>query len=311
MESTEKKRILLAAADRKAIARVSTRLWDEGFIVDSSSTAKGALVRLRELSAHVLVAVVGELDAEELCRQAQHAGKPITLLIYPEGTTDVAKRAEACGADGYLVGPLEPFSVANCVRWAVRLREATGLLGNLSRQTDERVLAPVPGMSEAAKLELELYKRFMLLEVRRSRRYGYPVAFLVIGIDRFASTVGRLPIYQRTHVAARILEQINDTIREIDLAAAEGLERFHVCLPQTPIEGARQVAERLRERLPKAGGGEIAFTVSVGISMLDGADPATTFRDLLADACAQLEHAQKAGGDRVESIPLVASVRRS
>ena len=138
------------------------------------------------------------------------------------------------------------------------------------------------------------------MELKRSHRNHFPLAFLVVGIDRFQSTVGRLPPHQRSRVGAQILGQINDTIREIDLAAAEGPDRFHVCLPQTDPDGARLVAERLRERLPRVASG-IDFTVSVGLASFEGSGSAPAFTGMLGEAYARLEHGQALGGDRVVS----------
>ena len=146
------------------------------------------------------------------------------------------------------------------------------------------------------------------MELRRSRRYGYPLAFLIVGVDRYPATVGRLQIHQRTQIAAQLMAKINETIREIDLAAAEGLVRFHVCLPHTDFEGARLVAERLRERLANVNPA-LGLSVSIGLSAGSDSDSEQSYREMLDEAYARLEHARAAGGNRVETISMKALAR--
>ena len=67
------------------------------------------------------------------------------------------------------------------------------------------------------------------------------------------------------------------TLREVDIIGRIGGEEFTVLLPETEIEVAIDVAERLRIQIadatvPLEAGLSLQFTVSIGISSLNSAD---------------------------------------
>ncbi|HRF47118.1 MAG TPA: GGDEF domain-containing protein [Anaerolineales bacterium] len=103
---------------------------------------------------------------------------------------------------------------------------------------------------------------------------GQPFAVLVLDIDHFKrvnDTYG--------HAAGdRVLRDVADicrrAVRSTDLAARIGGEEFVVALPGTGLEGALELAERLRARIQEtdhelAVGTTEAVTVSIGVAATD------------------------------------------
>ena len=93
-------------------------------------------------------------------------------------------------------------------------------------------------------------------------------------------------------------ETIRSTCREIDFAARYGGEEFTVILPETPLAGAIQVADRIRERIaaehfPRIG----TVTASVGVSNYPV--NALSKEDLIRVADQALYVAKNGGRDRV------------
>jgi diguanylate cyclase (GGDEF)-like protein len=298
----EKKRILLVEADHASAASLARRLWAASLVVDTATTAQGALVRVRELKPAVTVVHLGE-ESAELCRRLRRSGRGgALLLVLPADCPDPDELARRCGADGYLLEPLNAGAVVSCARWAASHRELLDEIEQLREELDERALAPLPGAGDSARFEFDLFKRVLLLEVRRSRRYGYPLSFLMIAVDRYESSVGRLRLVERTRFMKGLLRSVRATIRDIDLAVADGEDRFLVCLPQTDLDGARYVAERLRDRLPRVAQAP-TITVSIGVSAWEGAGEPPSFKSLFKRAMACLDHARSHGGDRVEMLP--------
>ncbi|HET9451498.1 MAG TPA: diguanylate cyclase, partial [Aggregicoccus sp.] len=143
-------------------------------------------------------------------------------------------------------------------------------------------------------------ERFLTFEARRSRRYRYPIALLLLGLDTHPERKAPLPLGEA--LCAALLGRVRAGVRDIDLAAQGPSGRVLVFLPHTPCEGARVVAERLRERLQ--GLPELPeLTASVGVAVFEPtvSKAPVSFADLLQAAEQALARAQAAGGNRVDA----------
>jgi len=122
----------------------------------------------------------------------------------------------------------------------------------------------------------QAYDERMEQEFSRWKRFGEPLAVLVWDIDDFKKindTYG----HQSGDKALRAMAQkLKDTIRETDFIARYGGEEFVVLLVGTDLEGAKEVAEKMRQRIEKVGlkanTEMIRMTVSGGISMFRQGD---------------------------------------
>jgi two-component system, cell cycle response regulator len=85
-------------------------------------------------------------------------------------------------------------------------------------------------------------------EVERARRYGRPVSLLMVDIDRFKRVNDEFGHLMGDEVLVSVAARLEDSVRHgIDIVARYGGEEFVVVLPETGEEGARVVAERIRE----------------------------------------------------------------
>lgn len=91
-------------------------------------------------------------------------------------------------------------------------------------------------------------------------------------------------------------------VRQTDIVGRLGGEEFALLLPETPLDGAALVGERLRHaladnRVPAAAGVTFSFTASVGVSQLGASD--AVLDSLLARADEALYRAKRGGRNRV------------
>ncbi|WP_111497588.1 sensor domain-containing diguanylate cyclase [Marinobacter bohaiensis] len=104
----------------------------------------------------------------------------------------------------------------------------------------------------------------------RAYRFGQPLALLVIDIDhfkRFNDRYGHLVGDDCLQMVAQCIRRF--VTRPEDLAARYGGEEFVVLLPETPANGAEQVAERIREAIAgtdfRISNEVLNVTVSIGL----------------------------------------------
>lgn len=285
-------------------------LESAGYEVIIVGTAGEAMREVRGSPPAVLLASFSEaLDGEALCRQVkQEAPSVPVLLLYMPEEEQPEERATAAGADACLVGPLKRTTVVTCLNLLVQLVEARA-----AARTAEPSAAEAEPAAEAearkGKLEgpgspdFEFLKRLLLMEVKRSRRYRYPIALLLLELDQLSERTAHLSATQRTAMLAEMLGLLSGGVRDIDVIVPTADGRFVAFLPHTPKAGAVVVAERLRQRV-KTLAPLPNITASMGLSVFEPSpvrgQTQVSFGNLMKDASEALRKAQSAGGDRIE-----------
>lgn len=141
-------------------------------------------------------------------------------------------------------------------------------------------------------------------EVKRAERSGQPLCLMLIDIDDFKQLNDRLGHATGDRVLAVVAQLMNAQVRESDYLARYGGEEFAMLLPQTGLEGAVALAEKIRAALSQhvfelANGTDgLHVTVSIGV-----AEHATTQGETFDAADRALYEAKGAGKDCVVAAP--------
>ncbi|MDZ7749188.1 MAG: GGDEF domain-containing protein [Halofilum sp. (in: g-proteobacteria)] len=138
-------------------------------------------------------------------------------------------------------------------------------------------------------------------ELDRVKRYGSFCSLIMLDIDRFK----QINDHHGHDTGDRVLEEIGtlfaEQVRAPDLAARWGGEEFMVLLPQTGLESAEQVAERLRRQVAATDfDGVGTVTISLGVTESRTPEERSVMFKRLDDA---LYRAKQNGRNRVESAP--------
>ena len=121
------------------------------------------------------------------------------------------------------------------------------------------------------------FQEAMATEVERSRRFGQPVGLVMLDIDDFKAVNDTYGHQQGDLVLREVARVLRETSREIDEPARYGGEELAVVLPGTDLEGAYNLAERVRagiEELRAAAARRrrrsLRVTASFGVATLPG-----------------------------------------
>ena len=144
--------------------------------------------------------------------------------------------------------------------------------------------------------------RMMASEVQRARRQRRPLSLLLIDIDDFKRINDRHGHPVGDAVIRTFATVTASELRGHDLLCRYGGEEFALLLPDTALDEATAVAERVRARFSEAAfDGMPAFTVSLGVQAAE--QGALEVAQMVEGADRALYIAKKLGKNRVETAP--------
>jgi diguanylate cyclase (GGDEF)-like protein len=138
-------------------------------------------------------------------------------------------------------------------------------------------------------------------ELARAQRYDHPLSILMIDIDHFKRYNDTLGHLAGDCALIKIASVFVESVRKVDHVARYGGEEFVIALPETGLQEATSVAERIRARVAETafdndGQGE-ALTVCIGVS--ETYDREDTPESMIARADRALYQAKRLGRNRV------------
>jgi PleD family two-component response regulator len=288
-EPVRRAQIIVAEKSRSLAGLLVGFLEEANYTVAVATTEEEALSLVQLHQPELVLSTVSRFDGEAFCKQLrkQHRLLPVALIYPPSRTDDVEARARMFGADLCLVGPVQKAAVISAARLLIRLGRSANVRPEPPPEADDESLEP---------LDLPTFKRMLNLEVRKSRRYHFPAAFLLVELDSAPFKARSLDRTERVRLLGGALGVLVRSLRDIDLCVHTGHGRFIVFLPHTPRAGAQVVAARLHERLQRLT--EPRLLSSIGVAAYDG-QGSVSFGSLLRDATLALKRASSEGGDRV------------
>lgn len=149
-------------------------------------------------------------------------------------------------------------------------------------------------------------------EFQRSQRTLRPLAMLMFDVDHFKLVNDTYGHAAGDQVLRGLAERCRSQLRVIDIIGRYGGEEFAVALPETDIEAAEHIAERLRATVANTSfatdQGSISLTISVGVAVCHP-DDQTTLDAIIDRADRALYLAKRSGRNcvRVWSYPATGS----
>lgn len=139
------------------------------------------------------------------------------------------------------------------------------------------------------------------VEIERALRYDHPICVMVCDLDHFKKINDTYGHGVGDEVLRGFVATTQSQLRESDLLSRFGGEEFAVMLPETGLEAARKIAQRLCDAVAEttysALGEEVRMTVSIGLTNIQAGRESISAALNRADAA--LYDAKQEGRNRV------------
>jgi diguanylate cyclase (GGDEF)-like protein len=293
--------ILVADDDplvRRLVEATLRQLGHDVTAVVDGDEALDVLLRPGAPRVAILDWMMPAADGLDVCRMLRQQSTSYVYVIMLTGRDRPEDMIEAMEADvdDFLTKPLDVAELRAHLRTAERIvRLQQRLLEAQDTLWHQAMHDSLTGLWNRAMILSQLSQ-----ELNRVQRSGNPVSVLLVDLDHFKAVNDTYGHARGDEVLQHAAKRMSANLRAYDCIGRYGGEEFLVVLPDCDIEGARIVAERIREAvaaLDAEGLVPCKVTVSLGLASTEFA-PAHQ-QVLLHAADAALYRAKHAGRDRV------------
>ena len=286
-------------------------LEEQGYRVRPATSGARALATVqKEPPALILLDIMmPEINGYEVCRRlkSDDATKDVPV-IFLSALNEVFDKVEAFKAGGvdYIAKPFQAEEVLVRVSTHLKLQAQQRAL---ALQNEELKLMNTIISDQAEELRLLATKDFLTglsnrrdfmekasLEEKRFQRTDRPFALIMLDIDRFKDVNDAHGHEFGDKVLVTISRSLKYGLRANDVVARWGGEEFICLLPETDIDTAEQVAEKIRtiiaSRYYDYNDTRVTVTATLGFCVYDGS---CSIEDCIMKCDAAL-YAGKAGG---------------
>jgi two-component system cell cycle response regulator len=295
-------RIVIVDDNDRQSMRIMAELAVEHRPVVESSLDKAALAVRGPVDLVIINAAARDFDglrfAAGLRSDEATRNLPILAVYDPDDRARGVKALEL-GINDLLAKPIDPQELAARARTQIKRKRYTDLLrNNLDNSLELAVTDPLTGLHN---------RRYMIGQLdalaQRAAKGGAPVACLLLDIDHFKKINDSFGHDVGDEVLREFAVRLASNVRAVDLPCRYGGEEFVTIMPDTSLDDAGRIAERIRRYISGspfrvARGSELlTVTISVGVAVTLG--ETDTPDALLKRADEALYEAKASGRNRV------------
>ncbi|MGD9731805.1 MAG: diguanylate cyclase [Desulfamplus sp.] len=251
-----------------------------------------------------------EMNGYEVCQKLKESeltsSVPVIFISAIDAVADKVKAFEM-GAVDYITKPFQAEEILARVNTHLSLRRTQKMLEEeieLRKESEERlkvISLKYQKMATQDYLTGVSNRRFFMEraqeELSRANRYTHPLTFMMMDIDHFKNINDTYGHHAGDQVLKNVASICTDNLRVHDLFGRIGGEEFSAMLPETNLNDAIVVAERIRKSVEDAewaiDGKKVSCTISIGMSQLN--DDSETLDNLMKKADAALYLAKSSG----------------
>jgi two-component system cell cycle response regulator len=263
-------RILVVDDNVRQAERLAAELAVEHRPVIESDTDKALIAARGPVDLLIVNAAASGFDGLRFAAQIRSdeatRNLPLLAVVDFDQRPRLVKALEI-GVNDLLARPVDPGELSARARTQIRRKRYTDYLrSNLDQQLELAVIDPLTGLHNRRYMSGQLKAL-----VERAGQGGEPVSLLAIDIDHFKKINDSFGHDVGDEVLRGFAARLRSNVRAIDLPVRQGGEEFLVVMPDTRLEDAHRIAERLRlhvagEPFHVTGAEALGVTISIGVA---------------------------------------------
>lgn len=299
---------VLVIDDSKSYREQIVRALQDAQLFDDYCTANGGLKGFQFLTENKVDLIICDLVMPQidglkflqLMKTRPDLGNiPVIILTVKADLKEKLEGLEQ-GASDYLTKPFDAAELVARVKIHLKMKKLQDELKSANEHFKQ--LSNIDPLTN-------LYNRRFFTEVieaelHRSSRFRSYVSLLVVDIDHFKKVNDIYGHQAGDKVLSAVAEKLREGLRTYDIASRYGGEEFVLVLPNTPLDKAMEVAERLRKAVQSLSFliplDRVEVTVSIGLAAFP-TQHVDCFNALFTRADAALYRAKQNGRNRVEA----------
>jgi diguanylate cyclase (GGDEF)-like protein len=207
---------------------------------------------------------------------------PVIFISVLDELVDKVKAFKVGGVD-YITKPIQDEDVLMRIKTHLTLSTMRKELAEKNAQLEEEIMLRQTTEQQLLRMATtdpltELFNRSHFFdlagrELSRSQRKNRPISFLLMDIDHFKKINDSYGHLVGDQTLIRLAEICQGYVRKYDILARYSGEEFIALLPETDLEHAKIIAERMRELVENSimefEGITFSITVSIGVATID------------------------------------------
>jgi len=285
-------RILVVDDNEVNVELLVVMLASEHYVVSTAFDGFEALAKIAAEKPDIVLldVMMPELDGFEVCRcikaDPATAHIPVIMVTALSDVDDLVRGFEA-GADDFVTKPVN--GLALMARIDLQLRRKRDYEDILEQSRAD----PLTGAFNRGYFDAHAPRL-----AARCRPARQSLSVLMIDVDNLKQVNDAHGHSAGDRVLKQVVNRVTSALRPSDLVARMGGDEFAVVMPETDLDAALQVAERLRGRIAETPVEGVAVTVSIGVAA-SRPDVEEELEVTLQRADAAVYEAKRAGGNRV------------